>query len=301
MGRHRSGAKKDPVIVIVEPYGGSTRMHSPSLPHVYFDDASVTRGDGVFETLLIRGGRPVNVERHVRRFARSAELLDLPEVVEETWLKATLEAARAFGDDQDGSCSWTLSRGRAATGNATAWIVVRPLPDSVYEQREKGVRVMLAERGYELPGKKNRKKFPWLAVGAKSLNYAAAMSVVRYAHQEGFDDVIYVQGETVLEGATSTVVVTRGNKLRTPLGLDSIMEGTTQALLFEFAQAQGLSVKAKELSVEDLRAADGVWLVSAARTAVKVTRLGQEKLPKNKDAVDVAALLDRAIAAQVGA
>ncbi|NTS21932.1 aminotransferase class IV, partial [Bacteroides fragilis] len=42
----------------------------------------------------------------------------------------------------------------------------------------------------------------------------------------------------VLEGATSTVVAVRGNKLRTP-SAKGILSGTTQAALFEYAQQQG--------------------------------------------------------------
>ncbi|WP_233195626.1 aminodeoxychorismate lyase [Corynebacterium sp. 13CS0277] len=285
----------EPVIVVVEPYGGSTRMHSPELPHIFWDDAAVTRGDAVVETLLIRGGRARNLERHLERFAQSAELFGLPPVAKDSWRKATAEAAAAFG--AEGCCRWTLSRGRAATGNATAWIVVTPLGEQLLEERQRGVKVMLAPRGYSLPPKKARKKAPWLTPAAKSVNYAAAMAALRYARAHGFDDVIYVEDEHVLEGATSTVVVARGNKLRTPTGLDSILEGTTQAMLFAYAEAHGISVKAKDLTVDDLRAADSVWLLSAARTAVRVTHLGEEKLPKPKGGLNVAALVDEALEA----
>ena len=68
----------EPVIYLVEPYGGSIRRQNPNTPHVFWDDAAVTRGDGVFETILIRNGKPRNVERHLERFARSAEALELP-------------------------------------------------------------------------------------------------------------------------------------------------------------------------------------------------------------------------------
>ena len=70
-----------PVIYVVEPYGGSVRRHNPALPLVYWDDAAVTRGDGVFETLLIRDGHPANLRRHLDRFQASARLLDLRHAV----------------------------------------------------------------------------------------------------------------------------------------------------------------------------------------------------------------------------
>lgn len=62
-----------PVIFVVEPFGGSIRWHNPSLPLIYWDDYAVTRGDGIFESILIRDGQAANIERHAQRFRTSAE------------------------------------------------------------------------------------------------------------------------------------------------------------------------------------------------------------------------------------
>ena len=58
------------------------------------------------------------------------------------------------------------------------------------------------------------------------------MATLRLARGKGFEDVIFTDPETglVLEGATSTVVAVRGDKLRTPAG-KGILPGTTQAAL----------------------------------------------------------------------
>ena len=45
-----------PVICLVEPFGGSVRRQNPNMPHVFWDDAAVTRGDGIFETMLVLVG-----------------------------------------------------------------------------------------------------------------------------------------------------------------------------------------------------------------------------------------------------
>ena len=68
-----------PVIYLVEPFGGSVRRQNANTPHIFWDDAAVTRGDGIFETILIRKGEPANLEQHVERFRRSAATLDLPD------------------------------------------------------------------------------------------------------------------------------------------------------------------------------------------------------------------------------
>lgn len=301
--------------MIVEPYGGSIRQHNPNLPMVFWDDAALTRGDGIFETLLIREGRACNLRRHSERFIASAALLGLPEPATADWEKATrmaIEAWTAHPGAGEASCTWTLSRGRASTGLASGWVILQAVSPEKLREREEGVAVMTSSRGYTvdtaLPGVKRATRgevdklgvvqenpAPWLTVGAKTLSYAANMAALRYARANGFDDVIFTDGDRVLEGATSTVVSVRGDKIRTPTPGGDILPGTTQAALFEYASAQGWRCKARDLSVADLLDADSVWLVSSVRVAARVTRLDDRKLKAPDNEAEIRALITGAL------
>lgn len=274
-----------PVIFILEPFGGSVRRHNPALPFLFWDDAAVTRGDGVFETLLVTRGKAVNFERHAARFTRSAELLDLPAPDMSYWARATREAAAAWEAERgapgsmppDAKLVWTYTRGRASTGIPTAWLTLTEVPAETIAQRERGVRVLTvpaASRGTApIPGGR-----------AKTLDYSTTMSALRRARAAGADDVIWVDGERVLEGATSTVVIVKaGTKLRTPdhEGGD-VLPGTTQAALFDAAERAGWRCKQKPLTVSDLREADSVWLLGSVRKGARVTSLDGVELPAPK-------------------
>lgn len=297
------GCTPDPIVVVIEPFGGSMRQHSPQLPLVFVDDAAVTRGDGVFETLLLRGGRVCNAAMHAARFQSSAQLLDLPAPNTAQWLGATQEAAAQWfaRTDQDAKCVWTYTRGRASTGIPSAWLTVSAVPEQTITQREQGVRVMTSPRGYSLDipeeGSSSPAGAPWLVVGAKTLNYAANMAALRWAQAHGFDDVIFTEGNRILEGTTSTVVTVRGNKLRTPAPEGNILPGTTQAALFEVAQAQGWNCKLKtNMDLEYLtEKADSVWLVSSVRMAARVRRINDTKLRRPDNAAEIEALIAQAI------
>ncbi|GAB3594158.1 D-alanine aminotransferase [Corynebacterium faecale] len=305
-------AEPVPVIMIIEPYGGSIRHQNPNLPMVFWDDAAVTRGDGIFETILIRDGRACNLRRHGERFKASAALLGLPEPILESWEKATnlaIEEWYAHPNAGDASCTWTLSRGRASTGLASGWLTVQAVTGQKVREQELGVEVMTSPRGYSidttLPGVKSATRgdvdemdtnpAPWLTVGAKTLNYAANMAAVRWARANGFDDVIFTDGDRVLEGATSTVVSFKGDKLRTPTPGGDILPGTTQAALFEHATKQGWRCKTKDLTVEHLLTADSVWLVSSVRVAARVTRLDKRKLSRPDNEDQIKALINGAL------
>ncbi|MBA1835559.1 aminodeoxychorismate lyase [Corynebacterium wankanglinii] len=288
-----------PVIYLVEPFGGSVRRQNPNMPHVFWDDAAVTRGDGVFESILVRGGTPVNLDKHLDRFARSAKLLGLPDPGREHWTRATEEAVadycRERGDDNaEGKCTWTLTRGRETTGVPTAWLTVRALPEDVLRQRERGVSVATTARGFSIDN-----DVPWMREGAKTLNYALTMAALRWAGEQGADDVIFVDPETdrVLEGATSSVlVVKKGGRLRTPAPGAGVMAGTTQAAIFEHADSLGWKCKAKDIYLSELFKAESVWLVSSTRIAARVKRLDGTKLPAPDNAPEIRQLIEGALA-----
>lgn len=263
-----------PIIYVIEPYGGSIRRHNSALPLLYPDDAVVTRGEGVFETLRVSGGRAHNVRRHVDRFVASAAAMELPEPLAEKWREATEAALAEFGDGE-GKCTWTYTRGRESTGIPTAWVTVAPLDAETLRQRTEGVRAALMVRADAASALQTAQ-----GSAAKTVNYAATMAALRAAAREGADDVIFLDaGGRVLEGSRSTVVTSKGRKLRTPQA-PGIVASTMVGELFERAQEQGFSCKSKVMDVDYLRGADSVWLVSSTRGAVRVTHLDGVKLPK---------------------
>ena len=270
-----------PLVLSVEPFGGSVRNHNPNLPLVFFDDAAVTRGDGVFEALLVRDNRVCNLERHWQRFVSSAQLLDLPEPHQQGWHKAIELALESWGDDE-GAMTWTYTRGRAATGIPSAWLTIKPV-----EPRPEKVRVVTGERRYRA----SQTDTPWAVIGAKTLNYAENMAALRWAKTQGYGDFVFIEGDKVLEGANSTVVSFKGNKIRTPQVGGGVLAGTTQAALFAHATELGWRCKEKELLYEDLFRADSVWLVSAIRGPVRVSRIDGKKLPPCENEAEIRELV----------
>lgn len=289
-----------PVIYLVEPFGGSIRRQNAQTPHVFWDDAAVTRGDGVFETVLVRGGEARNVSKHLARFRRSAEAMGLPDPGGEQWLKATAEAIADYARERgaepgevEAKCVWTMTRGRETTGVPTAWLTVRPIDEDVLRQRDRGVKVVTTPRGYTIDP-----DVPWLGTEAKTLNYSATMAALRWARAEGFDDVIYTERGTdrVLEGATSSVIlVKKGGRMRTPEPGPGVLRGTTQAAVFELAEQRGWKCKEKDIYLSELYKAESVWLVSSARISARVTRLNDTKLPAPPNEAEIRELIQDAL------
>ena len=239
-------------------------------PQVSVLDLGATRGDGIFETISVGHGRPQALEHHLRRFARSAETLDLPVPDLDAWRATILAAIEALEPGGEAWVKTVMTRGVEGDGRPTGWVYASQSADFT-RVRAEGVSVVLLDRGYRHDVEQTS---PWLLQGAKTLSYAVNRSVFREAHRRGADDVIFVSSDGyVLEGPTSTVVYRRGDSILSPGTGLGILDGTTQANVFRWAEGLGLTTGFELITPDELMTADGIWLVSSVRLAVGVTSI----------------------------
>ncbi|RAD51031.1 aminotransferase PabC, partial [Burkholderia multivorans] len=70
--------------------------------------------------------------------------------------------------------------------------------------------------------------------------------------------------------------------LLTPDPTAGLLAGTTQRLLFDHAGRLELRADFADLSLDDVHAADGAWLVSSVRTAVTLRELDGRELNRDE-------------------
>ncbi len=276
-------------------------VHDPGAPLLAADDLAAVRGDGVFETLLVRDGVVREERAHLDRMARSAAALGLPEpdrdawrrciaTVREQWARtAGVGGGAGAGAAPELVVRLLLSRGREGGSTPTGWATGSPVTPAVADQREAGVSVLRLERG--LPSDL-ASRAPWLLLGAKTLSYAVNMAALRHAVALGADDVIFTSTDgAVLEGPTSTVVVARGRELVTPPVETGILPGTTQQALFRAAGQAGFTCTVGRVEAAELTDAAAVWLLSSVRLLARVHTLDGVVLPRAEPAAALTAEL----------
>ncbi|WP_108637457.1 aminodeoxychorismate lyase [Mycobacterium terramassiliense] len=276
-------------------------IHPPGTPLLHADDLAAVRGDGIFETLLIRDGRACLVESHLQRLTHSAKLMDLPAPDLPGWRHAIEEATRrwAAGTADEGAMRLIYSRGRESGSAPSAYVMVNPVPDRVTAVRRDGLAAITLDRG--LPANA-ADAMPWLLAGAKTLSYAVNMAALRHADRQGAGDVIFVSSDGyILEGPRSTVAIATDAGadgtpcLLTPPPWYPILRGTTQQALFEVARAKGYDCDYRALRAADLHAAQGIWLISSMTLAARVHTLDGRRLLRSPIATEFAELVDAAI------
>jgi 4-amino-4-deoxychorismate lyase len=275
------------------------QLHDPATPLLFADDLAAVRGDGIFETLLVRDGLPCLLEAHLARLTQSARMTDLPAPDLPRWRAAVAAGVERWTADGGGEGVLRLvySRGRESGSPCTAFVTIAALPARVADARRKGVSAVTLARGLPADGAPD---MPWLLAGAKTLSYAVNMAALRHAERHGAGDVIFVSSDGyILEGPRSTVVIATeldgSPALLTPPPWYPILRGTTQQALFEVARNKGYDCDYRTLRAADLVAAQGVWLVSSITLAARVHTLDGKLLRHAPLADEVAELVDAAI------
>ncbi|CAJ1503851.1 aminodeoxychorismate lyase [[Mycobacterium] kokjensenii] len=279
----------DSAVTIVTVGGGPVAADSALL---YADDLAALRGDGVFETLLVRDGGVCLLEEHLQRLSRSADLMDLPAPDLGEWRDAVDVAVRRWAGTGEGALRLIYSRGREGGSAPTAYVMLSPLPERIAAARHEGVSAVTLDRGLSTQAL----AMPWLLAGAKTLSYAVNMAALRHAAKQGADDVIFISSDGyVLEGPRSTVVLAEPGRLVTPPLSHPILRGTTAEALFEVARPAGYTCEYVPLRTADLVAAHDIWLVSSITLAARVHTLDGRTLQSRVPEREFAGLVEAAI------
>ncbi|GAA4170122.1 aminodeoxychorismate lyase [Gryllotalpicola koreensis] len=277
-----------PVVVLIDSPtdpdaapADSLRLVDARAPHIDVMDLGITRGDGIFETVGIIDGRVQSVDEHLRRFARSAALLELPAPNPELFRAAVELGIAHLPGVGDAFCKYVLTRGREGGPlDPTGYAYLDVNPDWTRE-RTIGISVVLLSRGYQLDV---QTAAPWLLQGAKTLSYAVNRAVLREAGRRNADDVIFTTTDGyLLEGPTSSLVLRFGDELVTPAQSGGVLHGTTQIGTFEWGSGRGMRTGYRHVRVEELDHADALWLTSSQRLAAPVNAIDGRALAVDAD------------------
>lgn len=221
-------------------------------------DRGLAYGDGLFETIAVRAGKPSLLELHLQRLAlgcqRLAISIDLPLVRDEL-----LRFASQLGD---GVAKLIVTRGDSQRGyapgvGAAARRILQgsPLPQYPAVNAEQGVRLFACQtRLAEQP----------LLAGLKHLNrLEQVLARAEWQDAEHAEGLVCDSHGRVIEGVYSNLFMVRGGVLQTPelsrCGVAGVMRG---ALLAQ-APALGISVQVSDLALADLEQAEEVFLCNS--------------------------------------
>ena len=238
-------------------------------PFLKADDLGLTRGDGIFTTMNVRGGNPWLLEDHLLRLEASGGNMGLDLPAPETLAELAGQACAQWDPQVEGGLKMVCTRGSESGGVPTVFATLFPVPASSRALRDKGVSLQTLSYGYPAGA---RRDAPWLLGGTKTLSYAINMASQRHAQANGYDDALWVSSDGfALEGPTSSLIWHDGDELVTvPAAGTGILPGITAAYALAHAGELGLSAGQRMITPEELPEMAGAWLVSSVRGIVPI-------------------------------
>lgn len=285
-------APGEAVLTLLDPAG--PRTVPPDTAVVRADDLGLLRGEAVFETVRVAGGRPAFLPEHLARLGRSAARLELPLPAGWPELVAHLLAEAPEPLRADGVLRLVCTRG-APGQPPLAFGLLTPVPAETVRAREQGVRAVTLTLGVAAGA---RAAAPWLLGGVKCTSYAVNMASLRHAAGEGCEDAIWLSSDgQVLEAPTSSVAWVTGGTLVTPPAAEvGVLAGTTVAAALDLLAGPELATpgEVRPGTAAELAAADEVLLLSSIRGVAPVVQLDGRPLPVGPVTAGLRAAFERA-------
>ena len=236
-------------------------------------DGGFLYGDGIYTTLRLYAGEPLDLAAHFQRLTNHAATLDLPLVKTEVEFR---EIARHLARENDltgtdGRMRITITRGggpdtplplsHLETIEPTVLVTLTGLGDEYDRWRKEGISVITLDASFA------RGNFPEL----KTLNSLATIRALRRATAAGCQEAILTDpAGCLLEGAISNLFIVSSGNLLTPVCSGGFLPGRTRERILDIAAREGITVREKPLDRRHLEAACEVFLASSVREVLPV-------------------------------
>lgn len=228
-------------------------------------------GDSVYEVLRTERDLPFGWPEHFARLRASAAALLLPLDLSDAQLARRIAATLAAADHGDSYVRIVVTRGTGSAPNIDlayapgppCWVLlVRPLvPISGKPSRLAIIDRLRTDRRALDPA-------------TKSGNYLNSVLGLAEAKALGATDCVMLNNDGfVTEASTSNVFARVGGRWCTPPLGAGILAGVTRALVMAFLRQRGEAVEERNLTADDLRAAEEIFLSSTLRDLGPVTHL----------------------------
>lgn len=226
---------------------------------IHAEDRGLSYGDGVFRTLRIRQGKPLNWQRHFAKLRHDCAALGLDCPEQNILLN---EICQLSGSQAEAVAKIIITRGCGKRGYAapttsshTRIVDCQPLPQYPAELYAAGIQTQVCsiKLGHQ----------PALA-GIKHLNRLENVLAASECQEAGLPEGLLEDEEgAVIGGTRSNLFLVRNGTLYTPeLSLCGVA-GVQRERVLDWADQHATECKIRRLQITDLLAAEEVFLVNS--------------------------------------
>lgn len=234
-------------------------------PTIHSGSRGYLFGDGVFESIRIFNGKPINVHNHIKRLLEGAKTMHIrcSSFYNEAFFEEKItELITKSNIKQGGRCRLSIDRVSGGTyfpisNESCYYLEVYPFEHNLFELNTKGLEVDIYR------DIKIQKNFLSNYKTKDCINYIMAAI---YAKENNLDDVLISNDKgNILETSSCNVFVVSNGVLYTP-GLDEgCLAGTMRMQVINLALKNGIKVYECSILPQNLLSADEIFITNSIR------------------------------------
>jgi D-alanine transaminase len=234
-------------------------------------------GDGVYEVIPVYSGYPFRMEQHLRRLQNSLDAIELANPMPRARWSSLVRRLIRLNPWKDQSVYLQVTRGVAKRDHVfprsavpTVFMMSNPLTTPPRKLITGGVACITATD--------NR----WLRCDIKSISLLGNVLMRQRSAQLGCAETIMFRDGFLSEASASNVFVVHGKTISAPPNNHLVLPGTTNDVVMELARKARMPLLLREIHEDDVRSADEIWVTSATKEVLAVTRLDAKPVGSGK-------------------
>ncbi|HEC20195.1 MAG TPA: D-amino acid aminotransferase [Gammaproteobacteria bacterium] len=234
-------------------------------------------GDGVYEVIPAYGRRLFRLDEHLQRLHNSLTAVRIPNPLSREGWATMLNELIAQNEHDDQSLYLQVTRGSAQRDHAmpeepvpTVFAMSNPLQPVSDSMREQGIAAITLD------------DIRWQRCHIKAISLLPNILLRQEALDNDAAEAILIRDGLATEGAASNLFIVSRGKLITPPTGPFLLPGITRDLILELAEANHIPFVEQNISRDELKNADEIWLTSSTKEILAVTRLDGEAVGGGK-------------------
>ena len=236
-----------------------TQVNGEPVDHLPVTDRGLQFGDGLFETIAVRNGRPVWLEQHLLRLIDGCQRLRFSNLPDSEILRQ--EASDLCCVQKDAVLKIMVTRGNSIQGYSTAGVtnpnrimILKTDARHTSNASQEGVHVGICRQPLAIN--------PALA-GIKHLNRLEQV-LARIECEEHWQEGLMLDSNGfVIEGTMSNLFLIRDGMLITPSLERTGINGITRDMILSIAQRNGIACQIRDVLPEELNVADEIFVCNS--------------------------------------
>ena len=246
-------------------------------------DHGLLYGDGCFEGIRIYNGRIFKLHSHIKRMFESAAAIRLHPGYSIDEIEIAIRETVKLNERQNGYIRLVFTRGKGTLGlnpflcpEATVFIIVEKIKLYTDEMYKDGMSIIVAERP--------RVPSQCLDPKVKSLNYMNNILGKIEAIDAGVLEALMLNIEgKVAECTGDNIFIIKDGAISTPPCDAGILHGITRRFVIDdIAPSLGYTVEERDIELDEVIAADEVFLTGTAAEVIGVSHIGETAIGCSK-------------------